>query len=61
AAFFCLLFFAAAKKSRCRPAQGRRLHIKHRIADAIDKRKKAQKPRRVKNPTRLHKNSAALS
>jgi hypothetical protein len=31
---------AAAKKSRCRPAQGRRLHIKHRIADAIDKRKK---------------------
>ncbi|WP_208545850.1 hypothetical protein, partial [Paraburkholderia steynii] len=25
AAFFCLLFFAAAKKSRCRPAQGRRL------------------------------------
>src|SRR6185369_422823 len=27
AAFFCLLFFAAAKKSRCRPAQGRR--VKH--------------------------------
>ncbi|MFP3556076.1 hypothetical protein SB861_35995, partial [Paraburkholderia sp. SIMBA_049] len=25
AAFFCLLFFAAAKKSRCRPAQGRRM------------------------------------
>jgi hypothetical protein len=25
AAFFCLLFFAAAKKSRCRPAQGQRL------------------------------------
>jgi hypothetical protein len=25
AAFFCLLFFAAAKKSRCRPAQGRRV------------------------------------
>jgi hypothetical protein len=24
AAFFCLLFFAAAKKSRCRPAQGQR-------------------------------------
>ncbi|MCO4883217.1 hypothetical protein, partial [Paraburkholderia caribensis] len=23
--FFCLLFFAAAKKSRCRPAQGRRV------------------------------------
>jgi len=23
AAFFCLLFFAAAKKSRCCPAQGR--------------------------------------
>src|SRR6266702_8144861 len=27
AAFFCLLFFAAAKKSRCRPAQGRRLKL----------------------------------
>ncbi len=27
AAFFCLLFFAAAKKSRCRPAQGQR--VKH--------------------------------
>jgi hypothetical protein len=25
AAFFCLLFFAAAKKSRCRPAQGQRM------------------------------------
>jgi hypothetical protein len=25
AAFFCLLFFAAAKKSRCRPAQGQRV------------------------------------
>ncbi|MCO4883227.1 hypothetical protein, partial [Paraburkholderia caribensis] len=23
----CLLFFAAAKKSRCRPAQGRRLKL----------------------------------
>jgi hypothetical protein len=34
AAFFCLLFFAAAKKSRCRPAQGRRLNGKHRNADA---------------------------
>src|SRR5690349_24910121 len=27
AAFFCLLFFAAAKKSRCRPAQGRRVKL----------------------------------
>src|SRR6266702_7679270 len=36
AAFFCLLFFAAAKKSRCRPAQGRRLNGKHRSADASE-------------------------
>jgi hypothetical protein len=36
AAFFCLLFFAAAKKSRCRPAQGRRLNGKHRNADASE-------------------------
>src|SRR6266702_2796133 len=36
AAFFCLLFFAAAKKSRCRPAQGRRLNGKHHIADASE-------------------------
>jgi len=37
AAFFYLLFFAAAKKSRCRPAQGRRLNSKHRHADASEK------------------------
>jgi hypothetical protein len=34
AAFFCLLFFAAAKKSRCRPAQGRRLKHGYELADA---------------------------
>jgi hypothetical protein len=37
AAFFCLLFFAAAKKSRCRPAQGRRMNGRHRNADASEK------------------------
>jgi hypothetical protein len=50
AAFFCLLFFAAAKKSRCRPAQGRR--VKHesktrmpareQIADASAKHQKTK-------------------
>src|ERR1700741_2920080 len=45
AAFFCLLFFAAAKKSRCRPAQGRRLNGKHRNADASAS---AQKPNRTR-------------
>ena len=39
AAFFCLLFFAAAKKSRCRPAQGGRL--KH----ANESRMPAQRPK----------------
>jgi hypothetical protein len=34
AAFFCLLFFAAAKKSRCRPAQGQRLKYGYELADA---------------------------
>ncbi|WP_204117410.1 hypothetical protein, partial [Paraburkholderia sp. C35] len=36
AAFFCLLFFAAAKKSRCRPAQGQRKKNQYEIADAIE-------------------------
>jgi hypothetical protein len=34
AAFFCLLFFAAAKKSRCRPAQGQRVKYGYESADA---------------------------
>jgi hypothetical protein len=34
AAFFCLLFFAAAKKSRCRPAQGQRVKHGYEFADA---------------------------
>src|ERR1700751_4550421 len=46
AAFFCLLFVAAAKKSRCRPAQGRRL--KHEgIA-----RMPAQRPEQPNRPPR---------
>src|SRR5215475_12319871 len=40
AAFFCLLFFAAAKKSRCRPAQGQRVKQARQIAHASDKHKR---------------------
>ncbi|MEM5285076.1 hypothetical protein, partial [Paraburkholderia sabiae] len=47
AAFFCLLFFAAAKKSRCRPAQGRRLKHGCEIADASAA--KNQKTKKQKN------------
>uniref|UniRef100_UPI00296AC67B hypothetical protein n=1 Tax=Paraburkholderia terrae TaxID=311230 RepID=UPI00296AC67B len=43
AAFFCLLFFAAAKKSRCRPAQGRR--VKH--------------ANKTRMPAKTHKNQTA--
>jgi hypothetical protein len=49
AAFFCLLFFAAAKKSRCRPAQGRRLKQAKQIADASAK---AKKPNRLRSKHR---------
>src|SRR6266702_2819143 len=50
AAFFCLLFFAAAKKSRCRPAQGRRLNGKHHIADASANTSKPNRPRHESKP-----------
>jgi hypothetical protein len=50
AAFFCLLFFAAAKKSRCRPAQGRRVNGKHHNADASAK---AKTPNRLRSKPRL--------
>jgi hypothetical protein len=46
AAFFCLLFFAAAKKSRCRPAQGQRLKQANAIADASEK---TSKPNRLRS------------
>jgi hypothetical protein len=56
AAFFCLLFFAAAKKSRCRPAQGQRVNGKHHSADASAKtnipncrRSKKRKPKAKPN------------
>jgi hypothetical protein len=49
AAFFCLLFFAAAKKSRCRPAQGQRVTHQYEFADASQKPKpKNQKPKKSK-------------
>jgi hypothetical protein len=46
AAFFCLLFFAAAKKSRCRPAQGQR-------------EKHESKTRMPANPQANHRNAAS--
>src|ERR1700741_1018980 len=46
AAFFCLFFFAAAKKSRCRPAQGRRMNGRHRNADASENTSKPNQRRR---------------
>jgi hypothetical protein len=64
AAFFCLLFFAAAKKSRCRPAQGRRVNGKHHNADARAKAKKPkplaqQKP--LKKPPSVADNKKTLT
>src|ERR1700747_3341373 len=49
AAFFCLLFFAAAKKSRCRPAQGRRL--KHEGIARMPAQE--QKPNRLRSTHRI--------
>src|SRR5215471_11146158 len=51
AAFFCLLFFAAAKKSRCRPAQGRRVKYGYEIADA-SKGNSKRKKQKQQNQTR---------
>ncbi|WP_176055511.1 hypothetical protein [Paraburkholderia caribensis] len=57
AAFFCLLFFAAAKKSRCRPAQGRRL--KHANNSRMPAKAKAKanhgRQRKAKNQTQKTK------
>jgi hypothetical protein len=60
AAFFCLLFFAAAKKSRCCPAQGRRLKYRYEYAEATAaKGKKAKRQRMatgvadIKKPSRI--------
>jgi len=61
AAFFCLLFFAAAKRSRCRPAQGRRLkhdnktrmpakRSKHRTATLEARRHSADTSANPKKP-----------
>src|SRR6266702_3503637 len=56
AAFFCLLFFAAAKKSRCRPAQGRRVKHKGKTPNwprHEDKtRMPAQRPEQPNRPRR---------
>src|ERR1700761_719491 len=48
AAFFCLLFFAAAKKSRCRPAQGQRL--KHANNARMPAKPQANNPGVADNP-----------
>jgi hypothetical protein len=50
AAFFCLLFFAAAKKSRCRPAQGQRLKHRYETADASEDKNKKPKNQKTKKP-----------
>jgi hypothetical protein len=59
AAFFCLLFFAAAKKSRCRPAQGRRLKLDNNSRmpaqntckpDSLRSKKRKPKPKPNQKP-----------
>src|SRR5215469_18610050 len=50
AAFFCLLFFAAAKKSRCRPAQGQRVKHRYETADASAAKTRKPKKRKAKKP-----------
>ena len=63
AAFFCLLFFAAAKKSRCRPAQGqpRQTDNKTRMpATALEdqtKPKPKPKSRRTEKQTKKTQNT----
>ena len=44
AAFFSPLFFAAAKKRGCRPAQGQRMKNQKQKADAPRQRSKNKKP-----------------
>jgi hypothetical protein len=69
AAFFCLLFFAAAKKSRCRPAQGRRLkqanksrmpaqRPKHQTAAPEARRHNADASQRPNKSKRLRREGA---
>jgi hypothetical protein len=53
AAFFCLLFFAAAKKSRCRPAQGQRMKYRNEIADASAAKSGCQRSKKQKPEQRL--------
>jgi hypothetical protein len=70
AAFFCLLFFAAAKKSRCRPAQGQRVkhegitrmpaqRPKHQTATPEARRQYADASANAKQPNRLRSKHAS--
>src|SRR6266702_4369437 len=61
AAFFCLLFFAAAKKSRCRPAQGRRVKQanKTRMPAQEQKAKAHQHRLRSKKTKPIHRDRGA--
>ncbi|WP_223957499.1 hypothetical protein, partial [Paraburkholderia sabiae] len=43
-----LLFFASAKKSRCRPAQGQRKKHRYEFADATQKQKAKSKKQKSK-------------
>src|SRR5262249_30690482 len=58
AAFFCLLFFAAAKKSRCCPAQGRSMNQESKTrmptTSVADKNKTKPSVRQTKNPNSNH-------
>src|SRR6202008_4291592 len=59
AAFFCLLFFAAAKKSRCRPAQGQRL--KHEGIARMPAQKQDQNHQKCARNNKRHKHAQPLS
>jgi hypothetical protein len=56
AAFFCLLFFAAAKKSRCRPAQGRRMKREGKARMPAQRQKNRTTPHRETTSRDTRKN-----
>ncbi|WP_238554752.1 hypothetical protein, partial [Paraburkholderia hospita] len=64
AAFFCLLFFAAAKKSRCRPAQGRRLKHEDKTRMPAEGLEQPNRPRhegKSRMPPQSPKNQTACA
>jgi hypothetical protein len=60
AAFFCLLFFAAAKKSRCRPAQGQRLKHEGKTRMPAQELQQEQKGRRQRTGNKTPKEASRL-